>query len=141
MLLMTVIENAIEHGLEPRIEGGEIRISAAAVGGKLRVSVADTGGGIPEEQINRIFEPFYTTKKKGSGLGLMIVQRIVRARRYVVSPMTLDEAARRELAEETGFGAGRLVKLFEGYLVPGYCNEYMHFFLFLALDLRPGAGR
>jgi signal transduction histidine kinase len=43
------------------------------------VSVADTGGGVPQEQINRIFEPFYTTKKKGSGLGLMIVQRIVRA--------------------------------------------------------------
>jgi signal transduction histidine kinase len=43
------------------------------------VSIADTGGGIPQEQINRIFEPFYTTKEKGSGLGLMIVQRIVRA--------------------------------------------------------------
>src|SRR5258708_40336541 len=41
--------------------------------------VTDTGAGIPQEQINRIFEPFYTTKKKGSGLGLMIVQRIVRA--------------------------------------------------------------
>jgi signal transduction histidine kinase len=41
--------------------------------------VADTGGGIPQEQINRIFDPFYTTKKKGTGLGLMIVQRIVRA--------------------------------------------------------------
>ena len=43
--------------------------------------------------------------------------------------------AQRELAEEIGFQAGRLVKLFEGYLVPGYCNEYMHFFL--ALDLYP----
>ena len=43
------------------------------------MSVSDTGGGIPHEQLNRIFEPFYTTKKKGSGLGLMIVQRIVRA--------------------------------------------------------------
>ena len=43
------------------------------------VSVTDTGGGIPEEQVSRIFEPFYTTKKKGTGLGLMIVQRIVRA--------------------------------------------------------------
>jgi len=42
------------------------------------VTIADTGGGIPQEKINRIFEPFYTTKKKGSGLGLMIVQRIIR---------------------------------------------------------------
>jgi signal transduction histidine kinase len=31
--------------------------------------VADTGGGIPQEQINRIFEPFYTTKKKGTASG------------------------------------------------------------------------
>jgi signal transduction histidine kinase len=42
------------------------------------VTVGDTGGGIPQEKISRIFEPFYTTKKKGSGLGLMIVQRIIR---------------------------------------------------------------
>ena len=37
--------------------------------------------------------------------------------------------AQRELAEETGFKAGTLIKLFEGYLLPGYCNEYMYFFL------------
>jgi len=45
----------------------------------------------------------------------------------------LEEApancAQRELAEETGFKAKTLVKLFEGYLLPGYCNEYMYFFL------------
>ena len=41
--------------------------------------------------------------------------------------------AQRELAEETGFQAKNLIKLFEGYLLPGYCNEYMYFFL--ALDL------
>jgi len=48
---------------------------------------------------------------------------------------TIEACVQRELAEETGFQAGRLVKLFEGYLVPGYCNEYMYFFL--ALDLYP----
>jgi ADP-ribose pyrophosphatase len=37
--------------------------------------------------------------------------------------------AQRELAEETGFKAKTLIKLFEGYLLPGYCNEYMYFFL------------
>jgi ADP-ribose pyrophosphatase len=37
--------------------------------------------------------------------------------------------AQRELAEETGVKAKTLIKLFEGYLLPGYCNEYMYFFL------------
>jgi ADP-ribose pyrophosphatase len=40
-----------------------------------------------------------------------------------------DVCAQRELAEETGFKAKTLVKLFEGFLLPGYCNEYMYFFL------------
>ena len=39
------------------------------------------------------------------------------------------ECARRELAEETGFRPGRLTELYAGYLLPGYCNEYMYFFL------------
>ena len=43
--------------------------------------------------------------------------------------------AERELAEETGFKASTFIKLFEGYLLPGYCNEYMYFFL--AKDLFP----
>ena len=40
-----------------------------------------------------------------------------------------EACAQRELAEETGFQAKQLVKLFEGYLIPGYGNEYMYFFL------------
>jgi ADP-ribose pyrophosphatase len=50
---------------------------------------------------------------------------------------SVEACVQRELAEEVGFQAGRLVKLFEGYLVPGYCNEYMYFFL--ALDLHPAS--
>ena len=45
--------------------------------------------------------------------------------------------AQRELAEETGFKAKTLIKLFEGYLVPGYCNEYMYFFLATDLYYEP----
>jgi len=44
-----------------------------------------------------------------------------------------EECVQRELAEEAGFKAGRLVKLFGGYLVPGYADEFMHFYL--AFDL------
>ena len=46
---------------------------------------------------------------------------------------TPEACAQREMAEEIGYGAKRLVKLFEGYLVPGYGDEYMHYFL--AMDL------
>ena len=41
---------------------------------------------------------------------------------------TPEEAAQRELSEEVGFKALKLIKLYEGYLSPGYCNEYMYFF-------------
>ncbi len=40
-----------------------------------------------------------------------------------------EECAQRELAEETGFRAGKMTKLYEGYLLAGYCNEYMYFYL------------
>lgn len=45
----------------------------------------------------------------------------------------VEDCVQRELAEEIGYRAGQLVKLFAGYLVPGYCNEYMHYYL--AMDL------
>ena len=45
--------------------------------------------------------------------------------------------AQRELAEETGFQAKTLINLFEGYLLPGYCNEYMYFFLAQGLFSAP----
>jgi len=46
-----------------------------------------------------------------------------------------EVCARRELSEETGYGANRWIPLYEGYLLPGYCNEYMYFYL--AADLYP----
>jgi len=45
--------------------------------------------------------------------------------------------AQRELAEETGYKATHLVQLYEGYLLPGYCNEYMYFFLAQKLVFEP----
>src|SRR6266446_4564743 len=76
--MQQVLVNLIKNSLQAMAQGGTLTIQTGETSEEVWVSVADTGGGIPQKQINRIFEPFYTTKKKGSGLGLMIVQRIVR---------------------------------------------------------------
>ena len=77
--LQQVLVNLVKNAAQAMTTGGTLTLQTGENSDSVWVSVADTGGGIPQEQINRIFEPFYTTKKKGSGLGLMIVQRIVRA--------------------------------------------------------------
>lgn len=77
--LQQVLVNLVKNATQAMTTGGTLTLQTGENSDDVWVSVADTGGGIPQEQINRIFEPFYTTKKKGSGLGLMIVQRIVRA--------------------------------------------------------------
>jgi PAS domain S-box-containing protein len=77
--MQQVLVNLIKNAMQAMTKGGTLKLQTGENDDGVWVSVGDTGGGIPQEQINRIFEPFYTTKKKGSGLGLMIVQRIVRA--------------------------------------------------------------
>ena len=77
--IQQVLVNLIKNALQAMTKGGTLTLQTGEGADGVWVSVADTGGGIPQEQINRIFEPFYTTKKQGTGLGLMIVQRIVRA--------------------------------------------------------------
>jgi len=77
--IQQALVNLIKNAMHAMTKGGTLTLQTGEGADGVWVSVADTGGGIPQEQINRIFEPFYTTKKKGTGLGLMIVQRIVRA--------------------------------------------------------------
>jgi signal transduction histidine kinase len=77
--IQQVLVNLVKNAAQAMTTGGTLSLQTGETSEGVWVSVADTGGGIPQEQINRIFEPFYTTKKRGSGLGLMIVQRIVRA--------------------------------------------------------------
>lgn len=76
--LKQVLVNLVKNALQAMTKGGTLTLSTGANSDGVWVSVADTGGGIPSDQLGRIFEPFYTTKKRGTGLGLMIVQRIVR---------------------------------------------------------------
>ncbi len=71
--------NVVRNAFQAMKTGGILRIRSSSDETHVTVSFADTGGGIPPENISRIFEPYFTTKEGGSGLGLLIVRRIVRA--------------------------------------------------------------
>lgn len=75
--LRQVVWNLLRNAAEAMPDGGEIVVSLAAEGGMAEVSVTDQGVGIAADEQERIFEPFYTTKTRGSGLGLPTVHRIV----------------------------------------------------------------
>jgi len=77
--MQQVLVNLVKNAMQATTKGGTLTLQTGESADGVWMSITDTGGGIPQEQINRIFEPFYTTKKTGTGLGLMIVQRIVRA--------------------------------------------------------------
>ncbi len=86
--------NLLINAAQAMSDGGEIRIQVEKgknhLGGKnfswafpskgkewIKISIADSGGGIPPEEKEKIFEPFYTTKEGGTGLGLSIVHKII----------------------------------------------------------------
>ncbi len=78
-LLGWVLENLIKNGIDALSEGkGTITVKLADdPGGGARIMVSDTGRGIPSHVGGRIFEPGFTTKKRGWGMGLALVKRIV----------------------------------------------------------------
>jgi two-component system, sporulation sensor kinase E len=71
--------NVIRNAFQAMKSGGILRIRSGADETHQYISFSDTGGGILPEDISRVFEPYFTTKSVGSGLGLLIVRRIVRA--------------------------------------------------------------
>jgi signal transduction histidine kinase len=71
--LMNLMLNAIEA----MPQGGTLSIAADEIGDTLRLEITDTGRGIAEEEAKKIFEPFYTTKAQGLGLGMSYAKRII----------------------------------------------------------------
>lgn len=70
--------NLLVNALDATDAGGTITVLTETSNGAVRIAVSDTGRGIPQDDLERIFRPFYSTKAQGSGLGLAIVERIVR---------------------------------------------------------------
>jgi len=77
--LKQVFINILTNGIEAMVDGGTIRITTEKWVNSVGIRVADEGSGITEEDLLRIFEPFYTTRDRGSGLGLAISYRVVQA--------------------------------------------------------------
>jgi signal transduction histidine kinase len=89
--IMEVLLNIILNAIESMPEGGELRVSLKphqeTKKGKdlLQICIADTGCGIAPENLSRIFDRYFTTKKEGTGLGLAVVERIIKAHGGFVS--------------------------------------------------------
>jgi signal transduction histidine kinase len=75
--LQQVLINIIKNAVEASAERAEIHIETAREGSNVVVRITDGGPGIPVEVRERVFEPFYSNKQDGTGLGLCISQRIV----------------------------------------------------------------
>jgi two-component system NtrC family sensor kinase len=71
--------NLAINGIDATDPGGKIRFTSRLIPEKkvVEITVSDTGGGIPEKDLERIFEPFFTSKESGTGLGLAITHGII----------------------------------------------------------------
>jgi two-component system sensor histidine kinase PilS (NtrC family) len=73
------VRNVLMNARDAIVGEGRIMVTLERKAGHLQIRVADTGPGIPRDALDHVFEPFYTTKEGGTGLGLPIVQRIIEA--------------------------------------------------------------
>ncbi len=78
VLFSRVLDNLFHNSREASTGEGVIRITTSQEDAQVFIRVEDEGRGIPADITNKIFEPFYSSKKKGYGLGLAFVQEVIR---------------------------------------------------------------
>jgi signal transduction histidine kinase len=76
-LLRHALLNVVRNALDAMPGGGHLQVSVKRSGGQCEIGVSDTGPGIPAALRQRIFEPFYSTKESGSGIGLAMTTRVL----------------------------------------------------------------
>jgi signal transduction histidine kinase len=72
-----VLVNLIKNALEATEENGRVLLATGSRDGQVWFSIQDTGKGMPGEVLEKIFHPFFTTKEKGTGLGLAVIHKII----------------------------------------------------------------
>jgi two-component system, sporulation sensor kinase D len=71
------IENLVKNAIDAMKGRGKLALEVLHEGGLVKINISDTGSGIPKNQFKSVFEPGFTTKKRGWGLGLSLTKRIV----------------------------------------------------------------
>ena len=77
--MLQAVLNLLLNAIQAMPDGGTLSVSAQAVRDRLELRVADTGPGIPREDLDRVFDPYFTTRNQGTGLGLATVRTVVEA--------------------------------------------------------------
>jgi len=80
-----VLFNLVRNAQAAMPDGGLLTIATMASENEIRLNICDTGSGISQENIGKIFEPYFTTKENGTGLGLTLVYKIIREHRGEIS--------------------------------------------------------
>jgi signal transduction histidine kinase len=74
-----VLSNLITNAVQAMPRGGQLTIRISSAEGAASIDVEDTGEGIPKENMDKMFEPLFTTRAKGQGLGLAVCRKLVEA--------------------------------------------------------------
>jgi signal transduction histidine kinase len=101
-----VLFNLVLNAIDATGKGGRIEVSAREAGGRVELSVSDNGSGIDPAHRERLFRPYFTTKKHGTGLGLFVIRRIVEGHGGVVG---VDSEAGRGTTFRVTLPAGRSI--------------------------------
>jgi signal transduction histidine kinase len=80
-----VFINIVKNAIDAMPKGGKLTIKSKKANGNLEIAFIDTGIGIPKDKLEKIWNPLFTTKMKGMGLGLSICKSIVEAHRGNIS--------------------------------------------------------
>ena len=82
-LLLQVLMNLLKNSINATSSGGEVSLTGSEDGRSVRIAVSDTGCGMNEQEQEKMFDPFFTTRKTGTGLGLAVSHQIVEQHRGV----------------------------------------------------------
>ncbi|MCR4283711.1 MAG: ATP-binding protein [Parcubacteria group bacterium] len=72
-----VVLNILRNAVESMPDGGDLTIEIKTVGESIKINITDTGKGMTEEVLKNIFNPFFTTKSSGTGIGMTISLKII----------------------------------------------------------------